>query len=519
MSNHFVVSKDPRVDIKSDNDLTTVIDQGGQRVSYSRNASTNYGQDPTRLSYTTWTINPPSNQTIISRELNITHYIEVTADVPFLLGTYDCLRQFPVASLVDSINLKVNGSAQATKRCADLVHAEMNFYNEPECRRRAFMAPAYPDQFGLLEQGDGFNRNPAVFQGENVEEPSRGALIPVEVLNGGRTLRYKVVEPVFISPLLDGCGRAEQGMVNVNEIYLQLYFKSIQDRVMTCMPRPVAAQPDVANITVGYYSAPELTLLYITPDMMSMIPAVQTLGYIEPDFHRKTGLQPFAIDTSRTVQSDTFRIGQIPKMVMAWLPRSEGANGFNKPDSYLSIEGVKVQWNNENSLLTMASAHDLYQISRRNGLNCSYHTWLQRGAPLMLEMGKDVGLPDGLAPGVVGSFTLRVEVIVRNNNNLENNAPCDLCVALYNQGTFVIAQNTGRISLGVSSPSMVLAAERADSLEHGEHPQDMPHAGSLLNKLHAVIPKKHRHKAMSAMTPAPAPKSEPRRIGGSGMRR
>jgi hypothetical protein len=276
------------------------------------------------------------------------------------------------------------------------------------------------------------------------------------------------------------------------------------------MPRPVAAQPDVANITVGYYSAPELTLTYITPDMMSMIPAVQTLGYIEPDFHRKTGLQSFALDTSRTVQSDTFRIGQIPKMVMAWLPRSEGNNGFNKPDSYLSIEGVKVQWNNENSLLTMASAHDLYQISRRNGLNCSYHTWLQRGAPLMLQMGKDVGLPDGLAPGVVGSF---------NNNNLEANAPCDLCVALYNQGTFVIAQNTGRISLGVSSPSMVLAAERADSLEHGEHPQDMPHAGSLLNKLHAVIPKKKRHKAMSAMTPAPAPKSEPRRIGGSGMRR
>ena len=137
----------------------------------------------------------------------------------------------------------------------------------------------------------------------------------------------------------------------------------------------------------------------------------------------------------------------------------------------------------------------------------------------MLQMGVDVGLVDGLAPGTIGSFTLRVEVIVRNQNNLEDNAQCDLCVALYNQGTFVIAQNTGRISLGVSSPSMVLAAERADSLEHHEQPANMPHAGSLLNSLHAVIPKKKRHHAMKEMAPPPAPAQAPRRIGGSGMRR
>ena len=103
-----LVNRDPRTDIRSESDIAQVVDVGGQRLSISRNPSVNYSATQDRISYATWTINPPSNQTIIGREFRITYYIVVKTDVPIIEGVYDCLRQFPVSSLIDNINFKVN---------------------------------------------------------------------------------------------------------------------------------------------------------------------------------------------------------------------------------------------------------------------------------------------------------------------------------------------------------------------------------------------------------------------------
>jgi hypothetical protein len=504
-----LVNRDPRTDIRSESDIAQVVDVGGQRLSISRNPSVNYSATQDRISYATWTINPPSNQTIIGREFRITYYIVVKTDIPIIEGVYDCLRQFPVSSLIDNINFKVNGSAQVSKRCGDLLHAEMSFSNECEDRRKAFMTPSYPDQFGQLADGYGLNRNPAVLFGENVNEPSRYVEY-VEANEDLTEIRYKVTEPVFISPLLDGVGSPDEGLVNVNEIFLQLFFKTRQDRILTCMNRDGQGLNNIANVTVGFYEAPELVLTYITPNMMDMIPAVQVLPYVEPDFHRKIQNMEFVRNVETRVESETYRIGQVPKMLMIYLPRTETEATFDKPDSFLEILSCKIQWNNENSLLTMANQEELYQMSRRNGCNMSFHQWRTRGSVLMLHFGTDLGLPDGLSPSTVGSFNLKVELQVRNSH-MEDNVRCDLCTVLYNQGSFVIAQNTGRVSLGSLTPSMVLSAEKAEQLEHHEHPAKVQGHG-LLSSIRGMIPKKKHHRA-SPMEQPKAP--EPRKIGGS----
>lgn len=510
---NLLVSKDPRVNIVPDSSLVTVVDTGGQRVTYHVEAATNASYSGTSVQSVNWTINPPSNQTIVSREIKVRYYLQITTDVAFQ-DLKDCLRQFPVASIMESLNFRINGSAITTKQVGDFIHAEMCFYNESEDRRKAFMCPSYPDQFGSLEDGANFIRNPAGEYGDLATESTR-TNVEFEQVTFVAPFVYRcvVTEPLFISPLLDGVGMESQGLINVNELYVQILFKTYLERVMTCMLRDVG--PQITSVQCGFYRAPEMLLTYITPAMMQYIEPVQTLAYVNPSFNRNIVQTPFARGGPvQNVSSQYYRLGQIPKYMMLFCQPADSPAHYNRhtANGFLEIVSVNVQWNNENSLLVGATQQDLYQVSRRNGINMSWEQWkTKRGSVLMLEFGKDIGLPDGLSPSTVGSYTLKVDMVVKNTA-LADDVVCDFNVVLYNQGTFVISQNSGRTSEGLLTPAMVLAAEKADAVAEHEHPASIA-SHSLLSRLSGVIPKKIRGR--EAPAPAPAPVSEPRRIGGS----
>lgn len=510
MSN-LVLSRDPRTSIVSDSNLHTLVDVGGQRVSYSVNQATSASYTDTSVSSASWTINPPSNQTIVSREVLVRYYLRVTLDQP-LAELRDCLRQFPMSSITESCQVKINGSAVSTKQVGDLIHAEQCFYNESEDRRKAFMSPSYPDQFGTLIAGANRNRNPAGSYGDNVSEPSRDW--PYED-QGNNVYHFVVSEPLFISPFLDAVGEPQQGMINVNELYVQLIYKTMVDRVMTCMPRAVG--PQVTSVQVGFYQPPELLLCYITPNMLDYIEPVQTLPYVNPVFNRnsQTG-GGFARDEERQLNSQYYRLGEIPKYCLIYAcPKDDGANyNFATANGFAEIVSINVQWNNENSLLINATQQDLYQISRRNGLNMSWAQWkTHRGGPVMLEFGRDIGLPDGLSPSTVGSFTLNIRTTFKNTA-LAQDVELDYNIVFYQQGTFVVSQNSGRTSEGLLTPALVLAAEKSESVEHHAHPAHV-HGAGLLHRLSGVVPIKKKPMEMSMAMAAPAPAPTPMKIGGS----
>lgn len=510
---NLLVSKDPRCEIIPDSSLVSVVDTGGQRVTYVIEKATNASYSATSIQSASWTINPPSNQTIISREINIRYYVEITVDEE-LQDLKDCLRQFPIASVTESMLLKINGSAVSTKQVGDFIHAEMCFYNECEDRRKAFMCPAYPDQYGDLADGANFNRNPAGEYGDLVTESTRK--VAFEQITDAPPYKYRVVvtEPLFISPLLDGVGMVSQGLINVNELYIQILYKTYLERVMTCMIRDVG--PQITNVQCGFYEAPEVLLCYITPNMMQYIEPVQTLPFINPIFNRNIEQRqwPRGGPVER-VTSQYYRLGMIPKYMMLFCQPSDSLAHYNKntANGFLEIVSINVKWNNENSLLVNATQQDLYQISRRNGINMSFEQWkTKRGSVVMIEFGRDLGLPDGLSPGTVGSYTLSVDMNVRNTA-LADNVVCDYNIVLYNQGSFVISQNSGRTSEGLLTPQMVLMAEKAEMVSGHEHPAYVA-SHSLLSRLSGIIPKGRSKGSGGESAPVP-PAPEPRRIGGS----
>jgi len=484
MSLSPVVVMDPRIHIVGDSEQNHIIHKGAQR-------STNYVQtaDSYQLSVaptqSSWSISPPSNQTIVDRYIRVRHYVEFDAtNANIDLGINSGFRQFPVSSITDVATLSINGE-QVSENVQSKLHGMLTYGNTPEQRRKSWStAPSQPDSY--QDYGDyltyGSGRNPLCDYGENSTEPSRGGF-DVTVTVVGKTVRAVITEPIWVSPLYNGLGHQVEGLVNVNQLNLTLRYSTNSARVFC--HNDTGAIPLGAS-TATFYQAPELLVNYLTPDMTQPLPSLQVLPYQSCNEYVRE-LSPILAGATSTVFSDTIRLSQVPRFVYLFARRNEATSTYETSDSFLGIDAVSIQFNNEAGLLSGATKQDLFEMSSRNGCNLSYPAWTKyRGSVLALEMGKDIGLVDGLAPSVNGQFTLQAQVTFRNLDAASFTGTFYMvCV---NEGVITVGPNVCRASLGGVSPDKVMKA--GESMEKSDH-SDME-GGSFFSSLKSVAKKGHK---------------------------
>ena len=479
-----VIVKDPRIDVVSDEEQNHIVHKGAQRsTNYVQTAdSYQVGVAPTQSS---WSVSPPSNQTIVDRFVRVRHYLEFDAtNANIDLGINSGFRQFPVSSICDVATLSINGE-QVSENIQSKLHAMLTYGNTPEQRRKSWStAPAQPDSY--QDYGDyltyGSARNPLADFGENSTEPSRGGF-EVEVTVVNKTVRAVITEPIWVSPLYNGLGSQVEGMVNVNQLNLTLRYNTNSARVF--------CHHDTGAIPLGastgkFYQAPELLITYLTPDMTQPIPSLQVLPYQSCNEYVRE-LSTITAGATSTVFSDTIRLSQIPRFVYLFARRNEATSTFETSDSFLGIDNVSIQWNNEAGLLSGATKQDLFEMSCRNGCNLSYPAWTKyRGSVLALELGKDIGLPDGMAPGVNGQFTIQCQVTFKNLDATSFTGTFYLVAV--NEGIFTVGPNVGRASLGGVSPQKVMAA--SESMHKSDHTD--VEGGSFWHSAKSLVKKGHK---------------------------
>jgi len=484
MSLSPVVVLDPRVDVRDDVEKNHIVHKGAQRATHYVQTADSYqtGVSPTQSS---WSVSPPSNQTIVDRFIRVRHYVEFNAtNANIDLGINSGFRQFPVSSICDVATLSINGE-QVSENIQSKLHAMLTYGNTPEQRRKSWStAPAQPDSY--QDYGDyltyGSARNPLADFGENSTEPSRGGF-EVEVTVVNKTVRAVITEPIWVSPLYNGMGSQVEGMVNVNQLNLTLRYNTNSARVF--------CHHDTGAIPLGssvgtFYQAPELLITYLTPDMTQPIPSLQVLPYQSCNEYVRE-LSSIPSGNTSTVFSDTIRLSQIPRFVYLFARRNEATSTYETSDSFLGIENVSIQWNNEAGLLSGATKQDLFEMSCRNGCNLSYPAWTKyRGSVLALELGKDIGLPDGMSPGVNGQFTIQCQVTFKN---LDATAFVGtFYLVAVNEGVFTVGPNVARSSLGGVSPQKVMQA--SETMEKEDH-TDLE-GGSFWSSAKSIVKKGHK---------------------------
>ena len=449
---------EPRVNVVPDTEKTHMVLLGGQRVQQATFVADSHSNNGCNFSIT-----PPSSTTIIDRYIRVRSYIEVSLQGGDLdLTSHDAFRQFPHSSILDVINVEINGET-ISQQIGSHLHAFLCYGNDANDRRKSWTtSPSMPDTYqeynDFLTHGSAMN--PLADRGENSIDIPRGAF-SVQVINSS-TVRIEVVEPIWISPFYAGLGHQVEGMVNVNSLNISMRYKQDLGR---CFSHSVHEGDTVTGATASFFQAPELLMTFITPSLTQRLPEVQVLPYLQP-VHYQRSVPQLAAGATLTVMSDTVRLSQIPKFLYLHFPHSEATKSFTVSDAFCAIERVSINWGNETNLLGNATKQDLYEISVRNGLNVSFPDFENfKGSVIAVEFGKDIGLLDFEAPSVQGSYNIQVQVDIKNMSSSPFTPVFNMSVI--NEGTFTIGPNVARASLGNLTPEMVLAArDNAPQVHH-----------------------------------------------------
>jgi len=465
---------DPRVHITQVEDAARIVHEGCSRITAVQIPAQGGGlnSSSTQFSFTV-----PQDHLL---DRSILLQTQITFDTgtnlkSFALGSVSGLRQFPLNSLIQTIQVKINNMS-VSDTIADRVKMLLCFGNKVDDRDKLWTTTAaMPDQFASYNDPASYlNRNPLAPFSDNPNETPRGAFRPVSgILTSGaagnmnevhlgatqafRSLTYEITEPLILSPLSPGLFEDEQAFAHVNKVDITINWYPLV-RAWSCSNAELAAMPNfVANFT---QPAPQLLVNYLSPDAGQAIPSTQVLPYMTYLDYPKTDITIAGGATVKFV-SDTIQTSRVPQRLFLWAVRSRSTFGPSTPDSFCAISNVNVTFQNDNTLLASCTRQDLYRITARNGINMSYPQWsFYRGGPLAIEFGVDIGLPPGLAPGVDGAYNLRVTCDFTNTDAAQHQF--DFYMTTENNGVIVISANNAMGFDGIFDRQTVLAAKEVE---------------------------------------------------------
>lgn len=434
----------------------------------------------------------PSVNVGVDRRMYVEYLFTVTSSSPAvakaedlpaaLFSTNRGLRQFPVASSVESYQLKLNNST-ITINMEDMVHALHRYGSSPQ-ERNCYMSgsPSMPDEFWLFDE---FNpalppsRSGAIISGArqpfseyatNIREASRNLKVWVESVtykaapnaNEVASFTLRVREPVFIPPL-NWSENDVLCLFGIQTIDLIANHSSLQ--------RVLEGTLNNADYTVSLNNTkPLLHLYYVSPQINQEIPRLlhypfYEIGrYISNGATLTQGNQGMVIGatipaTARgTTNVNNITLHSIPKRLYIYVQQRKGATveRFRQADLWARIDRIRINWDNMAGKLSTAESYDLYRMSVKNGLDMSWAQWSRFcGSVLCIEPATDLGLSPLEASGSRGNYQFSYQIdytsIRPSQNGLEAppvSTDYDVYTLAVNEGFLtindsVVSQDTG----------------------------------------------------------------------------
>ena len=478
----YVKVRYPVTNVVADDGRSEVIRLGGSRNTEQVIAAQSFSQ-----SNLLWNFQPPSPQTIVTRDWRIRLYVEVAPLAPAatLGANSDCLSSWPLNSITQNMQLSING-ASTSVQLYNLAPALLAMGTTPENRRTAFASTAaQPDLFQTFPEGTGLVAEPFAGYGNNVVENSRGSFPYIAgVAPGSR--RYVITEPLLVSPLLTG-DRQDEGFVNVNQLQLIVQFIGSQQPFWSHNSDVAAGgDPAYVGVSLTFYQAPELLLTYITPSPTFMVPPMQTLEYYQPviSTQQAATLAPGAAVASFACQAQ--QLNQVPKRMLVFIRHLNPTS--LQTQSWCRIDNFNLNFANVAGLFASASTQQLWQMSQRNGSNISWVEWNgYRGSVLAIDFGRDIGLEADLAPGTQGLFQIQPQVSFTNVSSQPFTPEINVVYIL--QGNVTVVPNACRFTLGNLTRETVLqVAQFGQEIPHEMH-SILDSGGSFWSSLKSFVKK------------------------------
>lgn len=500
-----VIARDPIMEL--DNERYYAILKGGAQISWRPITTTSISSSSIQF-----TAPPPSPKVVVDRKqlIELPMRLVLTSSAPnafnLLRQDYDAPRAYPIASITNTLQANINNTA-VSMNIADIIHALLHYNTDRFLKAHDYsMTASYPDQSQEYHDLNPSIRNPLSSYANSTDEDveHRGAVKFQIVQNtpSQAVVDILVTEPIWLSPFYWGKCNAG-GFYGVQTLDLNFTFlPNCWSRVWSHddqganAPGPINGGQLVFNNFTSVYPTqaftygpvvPQLLFKYITPNELHSIPNSIVYPYFNVDRYPNdytTAVNPNAV---MELVSQNIQLKSIPRRIYIYARNSNsvlfGQTGCRYTDTYLSIRGISVNWNNYSGLLSNTTEFDLYKMSVKNHCNLSFPQWCGGpvygyggvgpsgfnqligtvGSVLCIEMGTDIGLSDTECPGMLGTYQLQMSVTCVNKNQTNAITPT-LYIVTVSEGTFTIENNRSISMIGVVSRMDVLNAKKMDCM-------------------------------------------------------
>jgi len=552
-------------DITSDIDFA--VKSGASQTTYQRFPSTSASN-----SALIFNVQVPSENVVIGRDILINTGLSFTIiagsatvaayQVPvgesvFSYGLTDALQAFPLNSLFTTATAQINNTT-CSINLQDVLPSLLRMNDSRELYRFNSTTPSLPDQaYGKYSDGIFCNNNPlASFNtaSYDVNQLPRGSFpvvtsiarynnvgtfldnspISTAVTNNWIiTVQTIVSEPLFLSPFIFGDPEFNcQGLLGINNMSFTLNVDSTCKRLfstanpyITSISLGTAANPNGFSSTTAIGvstqpSAPALLLKFLSTQPSDLVQTKNIVPYMDyPRYLTSSANTPsIAALASATITSSNLQINQIPDLFLINVRKPMSTQNWTDPSSFLVINSISINLNNQSGLLSSASQQDLWRLSIKNGSTQSWEEFSGQalvnnnftgrgtivptiGSLLVLNPAYDLSLPDYISCGSLGNYNFQFSANVTNQYpaSVQASLQPEIVVICVNSGIFTTQQGVSAVYTGILTKEMVLSAKSSQQASCfkskevarlvGGNLNNMPlTAMKALNRIKAMMP-------------------------------
>jgi hypothetical protein len=526
---------DPRIDVLKKR--MYAIERGGQKIAYIPYQTNSTGNNAMQFS-----VIPPSRTTFVDRQMFIqasiqctftadlsanTNLVNVPVNTPqgtiaqnsLVFPSFDAPRSYPLSRALQSASLQV-GNASLSMNTSDVIDPLLRimkkdnmYYDEcpsalDNCQRYEEMA----GQISTVTASLGAVASASIGNnvlGNNIQYLANGQLprgcykmtVGAPNLTGTRITQivtFEVFEPVFLSPLCyDALHSGLIGLQNINLLYN--FSPSASQLVWSGTPKSQRSADGTAtgdlvvnmsvnytptNATTGQISRSQLWVGFISPSSLMSIPPQINYNYDQVECYTTQSLPPIAYNGKQSFFTQNIQLKVVPKTILVGVRKQLSQCTYQDPHAYFQIQKASFNFDNNVGLLSNCDKHELYSISKKNGLNYDYASWLGEyddnestsaggiawnnnahgtGSLLVINPAEDFGLGDAQACGVAGAYNFQVNLDVKCLNKTfgAGSNAYECIVVVINDGELAIdVAGSGNVTskIGLITEADVLSA-------------------------------------------------------------
>lgn len=373
-------------------------------------------------------------------------------------------RQFPIHSIIQTCNLRINGQSfswEPSKQVHELLRYG-NTYNERNLWIGA--SPHQPDSAAVTPFNPAGSRNPySVYMDSNMEDSRnmRYWSTIVSDVAGNASFSSRFVEPMMLSPLNFGENET-QCMFGVQNIEITLNLNDLKNIFCGGINNAgaqsgnfifnAAAGPVVSTSTVTIVNA-YVHVSYVTPQYDQKIPSLLHYPLYQTLKHEQNITPALAANTSSDpIPLNNLQLTQIPKRIYIYAKKTTPTP--TDTDWTARITKLSILFDNTAGRLSTLDEFDIWRMCVRNGLQKTFLDWKSfTGSVLCLEFGTDIVMSPLLCSGVRGNFSWQPTITFFNQS--ANAELFTVYTIVVNEGVMSIDNSTVSYSVGALTQELL----------------------------------------------------------------